>query len=136
MSYAFVDTSVWLAYSNRRDSLHSRARRLVSPDLRLVPTWPIIWESITLISQRVSSDLAVEAGMLLSEGSLAHIIEISPEDLGLTWMLMRQYAARRLSAADAKSFAVMRRRRIDTAISFDPDFAVVFADRNVLGAKE
>lgn len=136
MSYALVDTSIWLAYFNRRDSMHPRARQLVSPDLRLVTTWPIVWESVTLLSQRVSSERAVEAGMLLSEGSLAHIIEISPEDLGLTWMLMRQYAARRLSAADATSFAVMRRRKIGTAISFHADFALVLSDRTVLGTKE
>jgi predicted nucleic acid-binding protein len=72
--------------------------------------------------------------MLLSEGGLAHIIEIETEDLGLAWMLMRQYAERRLSAADATAFAIVRRRKIPTVISFDADFAIVLSDRKVLGA--
>jgi uncharacterized protein len=136
VSYAFVDTSVWLAYFNRRDRWHARARQLVSPDYRLLTTWPVVWESVTLLSQRLSAVLAVDAGMLLTEGNLAHIIEISSEDIGLAWSLMRQYAERRLSAADATSFAVVRRRKILTAMSFDADFGVVLNDRTVLGASE
>ena len=45
------------------------------------------------------------------------------------WKLYRRYRDQNLSLCDCVSFAVMRRRRIDTAFAYDRDFEAVLSLR-------
>ena len=129
----FVDTGVWVAYANSKDNDHTRAKELLEQPYRLVTTWPIVWETVTVLNRDVGAKVAVEMGMRLTAGDLAEILELTSTDHVLAWDILRRFANRRLSAADATGCAIIRRLNIAQVASFDQDFAIVLTERTVLG---
>jgi predicted nucleic acid-binding protein len=124
----FVDSSAWIAVASTRDRRHGEAdhamREALQARTRLVTT--------NLVLAEVQRWLLFRAGPLPARAALARI-QASPSVevtfatrahhvTALGWLARLQ--DQRLSYTDAVSFAVMRERRCDTALTFDRDFTV------------
>ena len=106
---------------------------IVAEGPRLVTTDLVLAEAVVVVRARAGFDLSVRAG----ERLLADPFEIVWVDRALlddAWRLYRRYRDHDLSLCDCVSFAVMRRRKIDTAFAYDRDFeAVGFSQARPVG---
>lgn len=121
----FVDTSAVVALLSAQDARHGEAvaawGHLLARRARLVTTELVLAEAVVVVRVRAGFELSVRAG----ERLLAEPFEVVWTDRALmddAWHLYRRYHDHMLSLCDCVSFAVMRRRRIDTAFAFDDDF--------------
>jgi predicted nucleic acid-binding protein len=124
----FVDTSAIVALLSARDDHHEHAvgawRGLLRERARVVTTDLVLAEAVVVARVRAGFDVSVQVG----ERILADPFEIVWIDRPLldeAWKLYRRYRDHVLSLCDCVSFAVMRRRRIQTAFAFDDDFDAV-----------
>ncbi len=133
----FVDTSAVVALLSAADEHHADAvavwMEIVAEGPRLVTTDLVLAEVVVVVRARAGFDLSVRAG----ERLLADPFEIVWVDRALlddAWRLYRRYRDHDLSLCDCVSFAVMRRRKIDTAFAYDRDFeAVGFSQARPVG---
>ena len=119
----FLDTSAIYAWADAADPNHAAAvgrlkAILASGDALLTHNYVLV-ESTALVQAR----LGLAAAVKLARDSAAFVIEWVDEDLHLLAAQELERARKRqLSLVDHVSFLVMRRRQIDTAFAFDPDF--------------
>jgi predicted nucleic acid-binding protein len=119
----FLDTSAIYAWTDVADPNHHAAVRRLQAILenrdRLLTHNYVLVESTALVQARLGPAAAVKLG----RDSAAFVIEWIDEDLhALAMEQLERARKRRLSLVDHVSFLVMRRRQIDTAFAFDPDF--------------
>ena len=89
MDTAFVDTSAWIAYVSSTDAHHRRATELIDgADSPLVTTWPMVWETISLLSRRGQVRWAVEIGKELIAETMARLVELQSVDHALAFDVM------------------------------------------------
>jgi len=124
----FVDTSAIVALLSATDAHHEPAvgawKGLLRERARVVTTNLVIAEAVVVARARAGFDVSVQVG----ERILADPFEIVWIDRPLldeAWRLYRRYRDHVLSLCDCASFAVMRRRRIQTAFAYDDDFDAV-----------
>ena len=124
----FVDTSAIVALLSATDAHHEPAvgawKGLLRERARVVTTDLVIAEAVVVARARAGFDVSVQVG----ERILADPFEIVWIDRPLldeAWRLYRRYRDHVLSLCDCASFAVMRRRRIQTAFAYDDDFDAV-----------
>lgn len=118
----FVDTSGIVAAMNAKDSHHKKAKEiffnLITKQYTLIITNYIRAETHALLINRASHEAALK---FLNEKSW--IIEwIRPEDELEAIELINHYTDKSFSLTDATSFVIMKRLKIDTAITFDQHF--------------
>jgi uncharacterized protein len=119
----FVDSSFWIAFRNRRDTLHDTARTLVKQyGSAWVTTNHVRGETWTFLRRKMGHSSAVNFLDALDEATQLTLVTVSPaiEQEALGWL--RRHDERVYSFVDATSFAVMRNLRIDRALAFDDDF--------------
>lgn len=121
----FVDSSFWGALLMRRDEHHQAAAALLSNhgDTPLLTTNVVRGETWTLIGARDGHHAATRFLDLLGRTKRVEILSVDSglEDEALVWL--RRHDERTYSYADATSFAVMRKKRITSALAFDRDFS-------------
>lgn len=125
----FVDTSGWLAAVSARERHHAEAAsvydELVQRHARLVTTNLVVAEMhiLTVRAQDAAAGCAlldaIYADPLYTVVSVTRELESDATD---RWL--RRYPDQRFSLADAVSFEVMRRERIDEALALDNRFEV------------
>ena len=126
MTGVFVDSSAWYALLDRRDPEHARVAAVIQAHRgRLVTSDHILDEAVTLVRYRLGWPLAHRLGLGLRLGELARLVRVLPADLDAAWNLFGERRDQRLSVTDCTSFAVMTRRKLDTAIALDQDFRVM-----------
>ncbi|MFU8772526.1 MAG: type II toxin-antitoxin system VapC family toxin [Anaerolineales bacterium] len=125
----FVDTSAWLAVSDRRDKYHRPAsleyRRLIEERSMLVTTNLVIAETYILIRR-----IAGHAPAMRFLGSLRgspRLHTICSDDVVETMAIeiLESYTDQDFSFTDAVGFAVMQMRGIEHAFTFDNHFATM-----------
>lgn len=121
----FVDTSFWVALRQRRDTNHAVAVELwpEHADSALVTTTAVRGETWTFLRRRSGHSAATGFLDALTKSPRVQVLHVE-EDLdrrALRWL--RQHDEREYSYVDATSFAIMRERRIRSALAFDGDFA-------------
>lgn len=119
----FVDTSAWFAAADADDANHARAVEVLMLDDGLLTTDHVLVESWTLMRHR----LGKTAARKFWEGLRAGVAAIEPvggADLDVAWEIGENFRDQDFSIVDRTSFAVMLRLGIETAASFDQDFAV------------
>jgi uncharacterized protein len=121
----FVDTSFWVALSNRRDQRHGDAVDLLRAfrDESLLTSNHIRGETWTVLRRRAGHRVAVEFLDALEHSPRVRVALVAEdvEVAALRWLRRRD--ERECSFVDATSFALMRTARIQRALAFDGDFA-------------
>ena len=119
----FVDTSAWVAAQIGPEDvaeaisglLEDRAERLVTSAHVLTETWSLLAvRAGPALARAVVLDVSASASVLHGDA------EAHQDALGI----MRLWADQAFSYADATSFALMIRQRIDTAVTLDQHFRV------------
>lgn len=121
-----VDTSAWLALADRNEHHHVAVRAsyetLIQGGTRLVTTDLVVAETHILLRRRLGSDAAMR---FLDGTEASPRIEVefmTLEGLAEAVEILRRYRDHDLSLADALSFAIMKRRAIQTALTLDRHF--------------
>lgn len=121
----FVDTSFWVALTNRRDGRHAAATALLAGHAidRLVTTNHVRGETWTFLRRRAGHDTAVRFLDALSASPRVEVLQVAmhTEEDAERWLRRRD--DREFSWVDATSFAAMRGLRTTDALAFDGDFA-------------
>jgi hypothetical protein len=127
----FLDTGVFVAFHNTRDTNHDKAldlvRRIVKGDLGIAYTSDYIFDeavTVALVRTRRPEKAQAVGRMILGEltAPFLAILRVGDEAFQEAWRLFPKYAGRRLSFTDCTSIALMRTRGIESIVSFDTDF--------------
>jgi predicted nucleic acid-binding protein len=119
----FVDTSAWYALIDGAEAEHAGiVAALGAHHDRLVTSDYVFDEALTLARYQLGWDVACKLGRELRSGEAARIVSVTATDVGHAWDIFASHSDRRLSFTDCTSFALMKRLRLDTAITLDGDF--------------
>jgi predicted nucleic acid-binding protein len=125
----FVDSGAWIALAFSRDPLHDQAREqwelLRGAGATLHTSIPVIIETFTFLDRNANRDVALAWKEAIYKPRLVTILPCELRDLQQSWEYFRRQDLHKLSAVDASSFVIMRRKRIRLAYTFDYHFAVV-----------
>jgi uncharacterized protein len=121
----FVDTSFWAALTGKADHWHSNAVELfeVHATESLVTSNHVRGETWTLLRRRRGHRSAVAFLDRIDRTARLTVESVSDELEAQALRWLRRHDEREYSFVDATSFALMRSRRIKTALAFDGDFA-------------
>jgi len=124
----FVDTSGFVALTDKRDRHHARAKRffrlLARTRKPLVTSTYVADEVITLVRMRIGHAVAVEVGNALLGSKWCRMLDVDEELRASAWSFFTRYKDQEFSFTDCTSFAIMRALAIDEAFTFDRrDFA-------------
>jgi predicted nucleic acid-binding protein len=120
----FVDSSFWIAATDKRDAHHARAVELLrGATERLVTTNHVLGETWTFLRGRHRHEFAMRFLDRLEATDDIDAVFVSEELEGSAWAWLRRHDERKYSFVDATSFALMRHLRIREAFAFDGDFA-------------
>jgi predicted nucleic acid-binding protein len=111
-----LDSSVLIAYLNRRDRYHAAASRLL-PELlteRVVLAEPVLQELFYVLSTRIGYESAIEAIETVID--LFPVLSLEVEDWRYMTEIMRKYADATFDYADAAIMALAD-RHVDTYVA-------------------
>ncbi len=127
----FLDTGIFVAFHNTRDTNHTRAleliKTLIEGGFGTAYTSDYVFDeavNVALVrTGRPENALAV-GRMILGEitAPFTAILRVSDDNFNKAWTLFSQHADRGLSFTDCTSIALMRTRGIESIVSFDADF--------------
>ncbi|MBM4140941.1 MAG: PIN domain-containing protein [Nitrospira sp.] len=122
----FVDTSAWLALTDKNDQYHNRAvsksLEIKRQKIELITSEYIIDESITLIRYRVSHHAAIIFGDSLLSSRIIRIVDVTEEGRLKAWEIFKKYEDKEFSFTDCTSFALMKNLRLQKSFTFDEHF--------------
>jgi predicted nucleic acid-binding protein len=119
----FVDTGAFLALHLGNDHFHGAAIRLWPKLARpAVTSNHVLDELATILARRAGYAFATECLSNIYAAPTIEVVQSSREDEleALRWM--RKYADQRVTFTDCISFAIMHRRHVRTAFTFDGHF--------------
>lgn len=119
----FVDSSAFYASVDKGDTFHTRARRSLGADDRLVTTDHVLAETWSLIHHRLGWGVAEGFWAGIRSG-IARVELVGPADMEVAWSIGESFGDQDFSLVDRTSFAVMRRLGVHRVASFDSDFAI------------
>lgn len=119
-----ADTGALLALFNRKDDYHERATAFVASagSARFVLTELILSETVARLRARSDAATAVNVGTTLLNSRRYEVLFVDTPLLESGLLNLRKFSDKRLSLADAISFAVIRSLALDGAFTFDRDF--------------
>ncbi len=125
MTRVFLDTDVLVGLHDVDDKLHERVQGLIrqASQLSLEPvvSTNILLESLTLISQRVGKQTAIDLLDELRSG-MYQVVNPGDELILKAEEIFRGVASKNVSYSDCVSFAVCRRLGVEWVFSFDLHF--------------
>jgi predicted nucleic acid-binding protein len=120
-----VDSSAYYAYINRKSEHYTRAvgifEELASTRRHLITTNFIVAETHALVLNRLGRDIAARI-LTWIDDSTTRIIPVTEEDEKRAREIIFTQTDKDYTLADATSFAVMERYRIETAFTLDRHF--------------
>ena len=123
MTPLFVDTSAFVALTDRRDRNHGASKRFlrsVGKKRRpLVTSTDVLDEVVTLVRYRIGHSVAVEIGEKLFASKWCRVLDVGDDTRRAAWDLFVRHDDQRFSFTDCTSFALMRSMGIDDAFTFD-----------------
>ena len=115
---AYVDTSAFIAFLDRSDSYHSLFRRLFSDPPQLVTSSLVVAEGHGWFLRRYDVSRAIQFLNFIQD--LQPLIRpFDQDELLKTGRLVKKFADRKLTLADAHGLAIMADRKIHTGWSTD-----------------
>lgn len=118
-----VDTSVWFAALNIRDTDNKRAKEILGGNSPVTLTDYTFVETWSLTRNRVSR-AAAEGFWRGIRSGVATLERVTPADLDTAWAIGGDFPDQDFSIVDRTSFAVMERLGITRVASFDHHFAI------------
>jgi len=119
----FLDTSFLIALEARDDQYHQEAKTYWRKHThRLVTTTYVFDEIVTFFNRWDCHDKAMEIGNALITSPSVELVQVDSELFDKGWHLFQQNQDKRFSLTDCISFALMRQRKLTTALTFDHHF--------------
>lgn len=119
----FVDSNYLIALYNTTDSLHTRAkelaRKIASTDSQLYLSNYIILEVLTVLSQRIGRQEAIDIGQMLRQAPQIELIYIDEDLNELSWQIFKASSGKNTSFVDCSILACLRYTGIKHLLSFD-----------------
>jgi len=131
MRTLFVDTSAFLAVSNRGDRHHQAAAEFFESIMngkvftRIVTTDYIVDETVTRLRFVVGHEAALKWLKDIQTSAILEILKVDEGTFGKAVELFEKYSDKTLSFTDCTSFALMEEKKIRSAFTFDADFEKV-----------
>ena len=123
----FVDSGAWIALALSRDPFHERAveawKQMHERRACLSTSVPVILETFTFLDRHARRDIAIAWKDSLEKMSNLEVITCGADEMRAAWQYFTGQKFHKLSAVDATSFVLMRRRQIKNAFAFDHHFA-------------
>lgn len=128
MSTIFIDTSAFLAISDEKDEHHREAVEFLQSIMdgkrftRIVTSDYVIDETVTRIRFAVSHNAALGWIKNIRASMVLEVLRVDEETFDRGIELFEKYSDKSLSFTDCTSFAMMEKRNIEDAFTFDGDF--------------
>ncbi len=123
----FVDTSAWVAIADSDETRHSQAttlyREILAGPALLVTSLPVIAEAHILIRRRLGAQAAEAFLKNVNESSRIQILYPGQAEETEAKRILHKYQDQDFSLADAISFVLMAREKIQEAFTYDRHFA-------------
>lgn len=126
MNPVFLDTGFLLALELANDQNHQAAlkqwRSLIKSLPPLVTTSYVFVEVVTYFNSRSHHAKAVEIGNMLLNSHSVRLVQVDEGLFMEGWQYFQKHQDKKYSLADCVSFVVMKRLKIEAALSFDQHF--------------
>lgn len=126
MKRIFVDTSAWVAVTNRRDQYHETAgafyKGIFKEYHEFLTTNLVVAETYILLRLDCGPKVALGWWERIASSLKVKIIYTDPELTGEAIIILRKYDDQPFSLTDAVSFALMKKMKITDAFAFDVHF--------------
>ena len=119
----FVDTSVWFAAINRRDTHNEIAKSILSSVSNPVLTDHVLVETWRLVNSKIDRRTADRFWSAIRNGAAA-LEKVTLADLESAWTIGAAFPDQSFSIVDCTSFAAMERLGITQVATFDRHFAI------------
>jgi len=124
----FVDTSIFVAVANKRDTNHARATQLMEEALRA--KYGVIYTSDYVIDETITTalarthkhEIAVKAGKDLIESPRIEKVNVGEREFSTAWSRFQKLRERPMSFTDCTTIAIIEGRGISRIMSFDSGF--------------
>lgn len=127
MKRIFVDTSAWVAVTNRRDQYHETAgsfyKGIFKDFHELLTTNLVVAETYILLRLDCGPETALGWWERIISSLKVKIIYADPDLTGEAITILRKYSDQSFSLTDAVTFALMKKMKITEAFAFDVHFA-------------
>ncbi len=107
----FLDTSFLVAFYNKRDKNHSKARRLISDENKstvFVISDYVFDQILTVLLVRGGKSLSVEAGRKIIEDERIDILQIDENIFEKAWLVYQSFLDKEWSFTDCTSYVLMK----------------------------
>jgi len=125
LSEIFLDTSFLVAFYNKGDKDHLKARRFISKakegNIFIISDY-IFDETLTVLLVRGGKPLSVEAGHKILEDKRIYLLHIDEEIFQKAWLVYHNFQDKKWSFTDCTSYVLMKNLSINTGASFDDHF--------------
>jgi len=128
MTAIFIDTSAFLAISNKKDEHHEEAVEFLKSIMdgkrftRIVTSDYVIDETVTRIRFAVGHGGAVGWLKNIEASGVLEVLRVDEEIFERSIELFKKYSDKSLSFTDCTSFALMEKKKIMHSFTFDGDF--------------
>lgn len=128
MTTIFIDTSAFLAISNGKDEHHREAVEFLQSIMdgkrftRIVTSDYVIDETITRIRFAEGHEVALGWIKNIRASTVLEVLRVDEETFDRGIELFEKYSDKSLSFTDCTSFALMEKKKIEDAFTFDSDF--------------
>jgi hypothetical protein len=135
MTAIFVDTSAFLAISNGKDEHHREAVEFLHSIMRrreftrIITSDYVLDETVTGIRFAVGHEAALKWIKNVMASEVLEVLRVDKEVFDKALELFERYSDKFLSFTDCTSFALMEKKRIRAAFTFDEDFEKVGFER-------
>ncbi len=119
----FVDTLFFVAIANQRDQCHERAKELAKSCIgnRFVVTEAILLEIGNALARNFK-EYAIHTIDQFLEAKDSELVRLTPELFEEGYSLYKGHRDKEWGLVDCISFVVMRKSRIEEALTFDQHF--------------
>jgi len=126
----FIDSSAYIAYYNKRDENHEKAKNFLDK-IKSKEISPIIFYTsdyifdevlTTIIALTGRKDLAIKVGNAIFSSKITKIIKVDSKIFNEAWELFKKYKDKTWSFTDCTSFIIMKINNIKRAFTFDEHY--------------
>ncbi len=126
MRYFFIDTSFIIALEAKDDQNHGIAlnfwKKIIASHPSFVTTSYVLDEIVTFFNSRNKHSKAVEIGNCLINSPSIEFIHVDEVVFYEGWRYFRQHDDKLYSLTDCISFTVMKKLKLNEALTFDKHF--------------